>query len=288
MNRFCIKCGSPLAEGAAFCVQCGTPASVQSAPTPAPIPAPTRSSSGSKLILIVGGLLLAIVALGAIGGYLVYRKAKEVVSDAASRAGISMPDESQASGPARQLDPCSLLSREEAEQLTQVRYQRVDSSGAAAGATCVFTPVPLTPDEQQAQVNKALEQLKQKANAPNSDADAAAEKGDANALSRDSGIADLTKALTSTLSGGGGKLTIAWHGGDGATQINAVRLALRAVAGDMNVSEELKGVGDEALIGPLDAMLVIRKGRNAAVIEYGGPGGKQVLVELARRVASRM
>lgn len=288
MNRFCIKCGSPLAEGAAFCVQCGTPAPVHSAPTPAPISAPAPSSSGSKLILIVGGLLLAIVVLGAIGGYLVYRKAKEVVSDAASRAGISMTGESQASGPGRQLDPCSLLSREEAEQLTQVRYQRVDSSGAAASATCVFSPAPLTPDAQQAQLNKALEQLKQKAAAADSAAETAAEKGDANALSRDSGIADFTKALTGTLSGAGGRLSIAWHGGGGATQINAIRIALRATAGNLDVSEELKGIGDEALIGPMDAMMVIRKGRDGVVIEYGGPGGKQVLVELARRVASRM
>ncbi len=286
MNRFCIKCGSPLDVGAAFCVQCGAPAASQGSPPPAAAPAP--SGGGSKLLLIVGGLLLAIVLIGVIGGFLVYRKAKEVVSDAASRAGISMPDQSQGSGPARQLDPCSLLTREEAEQLTQVRYQKADSSGTAASATCVFTPVPLTPDEQQAQVNKALEQLKQKANAANPAADAAAEKADANALSRESGIADFTKAITGALGAAGGRLSIAWHGGDGATQINAVRIALRAVAGDLKVSEELRGIGDEALIGPMDAMMVIRKGRDGVVIEYGGPGGKQVLVELARRVASRM
>jgi hypothetical protein len=281
MNKFCIKCGSPLAEGAAFCVQCGTPASAQ-AISPPPAPAAAPSSSGSKLILIVGGLLLAIVVLGSIGGYLVYRKAKEVVSDAASRAGISMPDESLRSGPARQLDPCSLLTREEAEQITQIRYQKVDSSGAAARATCVFTPVELSADEQQAQVNQALENLKQKADG------ADAERGDANSSARESGIVDLTKALTGTLSGAGGRLSIAWHGGEGATQINAVRIALRAIAGDLKVSEELKGIGDEALIGPMNAMMVVRKGQDGVVIEYGGPGGKQVLVELARRAASRM
>lgn len=287
MNRFCVKCGSPLAEGAAFCVQCGTPAAAMGPPPP-PSTAPAPSGGASKVFLIVGGLLFAIVVLGAIGGYLVYRRAKEVVSDAASRAGISLPDSAGNSATGRALDPCSLLSRNEAEQITQVRYQGASSSGTSASSTCVFTPVPLTPEEQKAQVERAVEQLKQKANSPDPAAGAAAEKGDANALARESGIADFTRVLTGALGGSGGRLSIAWHGGDGATQINAVRVALRAVAGQMNVSEEIKDIGDEALIGPMDAMLVVRKGQNAAVIEYGGPGGKQVLLELARRVASRM
>lgn len=292
MNKFCPQCGSPLAEGTSFCVQCGARLQPQAAPPPSyPPPAPPASASpsgGSKVLLIVGGLLFAIIVLGAVGGYLVYRKAKQVVSSAAESAGISLPQSNSSSAAARSLDPCRLLSREEAEQITQVRYQSATSDGAAASSTCVFTPVPLSPEEQQAQMTKALEALKQKANSPNPDADAAASRGDANALSRESGMNEFTRAFVGGMSGAGGRLSLAWHGGDGAGQISAVRIALKALSGDMKVSEELKGIGDEAVIGPMDMMMVIRKGADAVVIEYGGPGGRQVLVELARRVASRM
>ncbi len=138
IRMFCQNCGAQM--GGAFCNSCGARASQTPPPPPPPPPAqytptppqyappqyaqppytqplapPAKSGSGLKILLVVLGifLLLGMVAVGGIM-YAVHR-AKQAI---ASTTGVDLNSFSeQRHGPARRLDACALLTKDDLSQI---------------------------------------------------------------------------------------------------------------------------------------------------------------------------
>src|SRR5262245_23414409 len=60
---FCNSCGATVDSGAKFCPKCGKGLPETSAGM-APPPAPAKSSSGLKIVLIVGGVVVLLFVVG--------------------------------------------------------------------------------------------------------------------------------------------------------------------------------------------------------------------------------
>jgi hypothetical protein len=79
------------------------------------------------------------------------------------------------------------------------------------------------------------------------------------------------------------------HWEDGKTVILAAQGAGALLSSEMKVFEKLPDVGDEAYIGPMDSLLVFRKGDVGVEIDLRGvPNGREVGVKLAKLIASRV
>lgn len=140
MTNFCVKCGAAFKEGQRFCSGCGALRQVPTAPPTLAAPEGSgakRAVAGKgnvparRIILILAGLLLALVAV-AIGsavyvGYRVKQKAQEakqvyqssgmdkiLQSLGATDTGTPRDSNDQSAKTNTQRDPCSFLTKEEA------------------------------------------------------------------------------------------------------------------------------------------------------------------------------
>lgn len=78
-----------------------------------------------------------------------------------------------------------------------------------------------------------------------------------------------------------------WEGG--RTAIAAMKLATGALAPGIKTTENLTGIGDEAILGPMGSMLLFRKGATAVEIDMRTAlREKERSVTLAKLVASRL
>jgi hypothetical protein len=112
MARVCSKCGVALDANQGFCNLCGTAWNAGQ-----PVAAGPTRSGAQKPILIGGGILL-VLGLGA-GGWLYARnhvKTAPVVAESQPKgaAGVAHTSSSDA---ASKMKPCSLVSKEEMEQI---------------------------------------------------------------------------------------------------------------------------------------------------------------------------
>jgi hypothetical protein len=77
--------------------------------------------------------------------------------------------------------------------------------------------------------------------------------------------------------------------GRGRSQMAIIRTAFTAVAGQSSGLTKVEGVGDEAVLGPMNASLYVRKDQDFVEIELGSlPDSKEKGIELARRIVSRL
>ena len=77
---------------------------------------------------------------------------------------------------------------------------------------------------------------------------------------------------------------------NGKAQIAAMKVALGVVgAGGLKTMEPLPGIGDEAVLGPMDSVLVFTKNGLGVEIDLRQiAGGKARAIEMAQRMASRI
>ncbi len=70
-----------------------------------------------------------------------------------------------------------------------------------------------------------------------------------------------------------------------------MKIAIGAVGGNLASGslDELRGIGDQALLGPLDSMLVVEKNGAGVTIDLRQlPKAKQLAIAMARRIVPRM
>ena len=261
MAIFCTNCGSAIKEGAAFCANCGTPARAAQAATPqptyqppaqAPAPAaPMAPRSGSplmKVLLIVLAIIVGLGAMGIIGSIYVIHRVKQHVVTAARERGVDLSDSTAQRYSGRLPDPCSLLTTSEASSILGVAIERAESRGHR----CEYFAHPVSDAERQDQVSKAIEALEAKDRADRANGDNPSD------AARRSGVEELTKKMVASNAGNGPYFTIELNE-NGKAEIAGMKLAMRAVAGAMNMAESLSGIGDDAMMGPMDSMLVFTK-----------------------------
>jgi hypothetical protein len=80
MTRFCTQCGTQNDATAQFCESCGTPlraaTPAQPAPTAAPVAPVAKSVGNKKVLFILGGVAVFVVALAAVGAFLYFASPK--------------------------------------------------------------------------------------------------------------------------------------------------------------------------------------------------------------------
>jgi len=217
-------------------------------------------------------VVLGLLVLGAIGvGGLIYAgyKVKNRVERAAREYGV---DPSSPRGPsARRVDVCSLITRDEAAEIMGVPLDRVEPVGSSE---CRYYGKALSEEERQKQIDDLQDKLK----------DAKGQDPDMRA------VEDMTKNMVAGMAGGAGRsfsVKVDWEGGHAA--VKAMKLTMGVISGDTKLTESLKGVGDEAVLGPMASMLVFAKGDTAVDIDLRMlPNGKERGVEIAKKVASRL
>ena len=280
MANFCTNCGAAVNAGTPFCTQCGSRVSTAAAPPvqPSPVPppaaaqAPLPPASSSPVLKIILFVVLGLFVLGALGvAGLIYAgyKVKNRVERVAKEYGV---DSSAPRGPsARRVDVCSLITRDEAAEIMGVPVERIEPSGTSE---CRYIGKAPTDEERQKQIDDLQEKLK----------DAKGKEPDMRALE------DMTKNMVGGMAGGAGRsfsVKVDWEGGHAA--VAAMRLTMGVMTGDTKLTESLKGVGDEAVIGPMASILMFAKGDTAVEIDLRMlPNGKQRGIEIARKVASRL
>ena len=317
MTAFCTNCGAPLAEGAGFCIKCGAPRPgtapappppqayapvpppytpppppAYTAPPPysappaygAPAPAPKSGGSALKIVLII---LVVIFVLGAAGvasvAYMAYR-VKNRITEEANRRGVDLSAFSNSAAyQGRMPDPCSLLTKEEASEIAGLTIERTEEHGR----TCDYYAQPLSPAQQQERMRKALEEIQTRSK--QHAADAATPAGDATAAARASGVENLTKTMVAGANPGSGPYFSIQVNQNGRAQIAGMRIALGAVSPGMRTVEPISGIGDDAVMGPMDSMLVFTKNGLGVQIDLRQmPQGRDHAIAMAQRILPRL
>ena len=267
MAAFCTNCGTPLAEGAGFCVKCGAPRpgtapapsappvySAPPQPTPQPYTGPPvqkSGGSGMKIVLIILGVIFVLGAIGVAGVAFVAWQAKNAIQPAAREKGVDLSDFSSRNAYRGSLpDPCSLLTKEEASEIVGTTIERVESNGHK----CDYYAHPESDEQRQEHVKQALENMKAYSKAhPNAD------PADAAKMARESGMNDLTRGLITGANAGAGPYFSIEVNSNGKATIAAMKVAMGMTTGGVKTIENISGIGDEALMGPMDSMFVFTK-----------------------------
>lgn len=304
MAAFCTNCGAPLAEGAGFCIRCGAPRpgavaappaqpAYPAAPPTAPPPyaaappayaaAPAAKSGGSakKIVLIVLAVIFVLGAAGIIGVALVANRVKNRIQQAASRQGVDLSAFSSSAGYQGRLpDACSLLTKEEASSIIGQTIERTEEHGR----TCDYYVQPVSQTEQQDRAQKLLEEIQARAKAQQ-----AAGNAEAGNAAQQSAMADLTKSMVAGANPGSGPYFTVQVNPNGRAEIAAMKLAMGVVAPGMKTTEPLPGLGDDALMGPMDSMLVfIKNGLGVHIDLRQMPQGRERAIAMAQKILPRM
>jgi len=274
-TMFCQNCGSQV-DGA-FCANCGK--SVNQPPAlsqggPINPPGAAASSSGSKIILIIVGVFLAIGLLGAAALMYVGHKVRQVASDYGINPGSTTPI-----GRPHSYNACDLLSKDEASQIlgTPIASSKVNGTGVTS--RCDFYPAKQGNSDDIASAVDSLKKIGDQPDSPQK----ASQVQDALTKMAKSASTDPDMAI----------LTINVNGRDGRSNMAGFAGAYRIMAGitkqsGMKASEDISGIGDRAVLGAIGNMMFL-KGDTS--VELAGPavlGSKDAAIALARRIASRL
>lgn len=293
MANFCGNCGSPLAG--AFCGKCGARADAPSAsaqsvqptqpPPPAAAPqvaAPAVKKSGvGKVLLIVGGIFVAICVL-AIGGtiygvHLVKKKVKEKAGMYTGGAVGGAESVAVANG-----NSCALLRKEELAQVLGVVVERTQEIQEGEKPGCAYYTNPAAFAELQ---KMAIEQAKRDS------AEASKQPGPKTdnpleLLKDPNKLEGVVKGFGLSEPDKEGRLFAFTVDRDfGSGNWTGLRATMSAIPG----FEDVQGAGDRAMIGSFGHTLIVLKGNSLITLETNYvPDARAKGAEIGGKIASRM
>ncbi len=317
---FCQSCGSQVAG--AFCTKCGARASQPAPPPPPPVqpggpppsynpapppppppqyappqqqyappqqqyapqplPPPAKSGSGLKILFVVLGVfaLLGFMFVGAI--WYGWHKVKEKAAD----NGIDLNELSQTQhGPRRRLNACSLLSKSELSQLVGMNIDRVEGDKSASTHTkCTYfseSAIDKSTDAATDALKRIQDGQVSGGNTPAEQEKAMKEVG--NIMRGISGTAANGMVVSVEVETDNAKATM------GAFKIAMGILTVGDKEHHKVLREDIKGVGDEAIMGLMASIFMFRKGDVAVSIDGRGlTGGRETQIEIGKRIAARL
>jgi hypothetical protein len=209
------------------------------------------------LVVVCGFVVLGLAGVAALV-YTGYR-VKKKVEQAAQERGIDLGALARGER-GRSYEPCSLLTTEEATEILSRAVERA----TADGLTCHYFIRPPTEAEKAEAVAKAKKP---------------AEQGN---------VEDLTKALMAGAVDSNTPYFAVEVNPDGKTMMAALKLVV-GTSGVSGVSEKLEGIGDEAMLGPMNSVLMFVKNGTGIQIDLRQvPQGRERGIEMARRIVARM
>ena len=299
MPGFCGSCGSPLGAQTAFCPNCGSRAgqAFPAASNPSPPMAAASGGSGLKIILIVLGALfvLGFLAIGGIyyAGHRLIQHAERV----ADRTGLAASIRDAAGGRSGgglgiKRDGCALLSKSEVESILGTPIEKAEGERTDGDTTehCNYFVKPGTMEQDEDKLRQTADELKTR--------QAAIDKlngSNLNEQARKEGVENLAKNFMRTMAASNGNgdvpvFSFTVDREDGKAAFGAFRTVNVIVGSAAKGSNEtLSGLGDRALLGPMDSVLCVLKDQTCITLNLTQvPNGKEKGIALARKILSRI
>jgi hypothetical protein len=308
---FCQSCGSQVTGP--FCTKCGartgaSPAAPAGAPQPSsytpppppppqyappppqysqPLPPPSSSGSGLKILFVVLGILglMGVMFVAA----LMYGWHRVKQTAAAKGVDLNSFTETQR-GPVRRLDACALLTKDELSHILNLPIERIEGGGRSSSSSCRYY------SEEAAQrgadeAEQAMKKLQEASKSGNQSPDAAENLKN---------VQNIIKGITSTAGGaqGGPMLSVEVHTENAKAVMASFKLAMGLASGAMAgadektqkiMREEVKGIGDEAMFGPMLSLFMFRQGDAAVQIDARTlPGGRDTILAIAKTISTKL
>jgi hypothetical protein len=237
-------------------------------PPPGSGPAAGGGGSAMKVLFVVLGVVFVFAAIAAAGIAYLGFKAKDKIESVAREYGV---DPSRPRGPsARRVEVCSLLTKDEAAEILGVAIERIEPSGDAECHYFGKAPTQEEREREMARLQSSLEKSK--------------------ARGKPEEIENLTKALMSGMAGGAGpsfSISVDWE--EGRTMIGAMKFVTGTAGTEEKMSEPLRGIGDEAILGPMNSILMFRKGATGVQVDLRMvPDGRERGIAIAKIVEGRL
>ena len=226
----------------------------------------------------------AVLGVGTAAGlYYVYYRVREKVHEVERSTGITLPshndgDTNRDTGVAKR-DSCSLLTKQEAASIFGVSFTRVEADVNARGeeVACAYWAKPAAAADVAARIQAMRGAQEQRS-------------GDGKPSEETKELMKSMVAALGDVNGGPrpASLNFSVARGDGETVYNAYRVAnslMRMPGG----GDELAGLGDDAVLGPMDSMLAVRKGDKALLMGLQTlPVGRAKAIAAARVILDRL
>ena len=240
-----------------------------------------------KILFVVLGVL-ALMAFLAIGAVMYgWHKVKQV----AAEKGVDLNSFSETQrGPARRLDACALLTKEDLSHILNLPIERSEGTGRSTHSTCGYysdEAAQRGADEAAAAIKKLQESSKS----------GSAAADDAENLKN---LGTMVRGMTGTagVSQGGPMLNIEVQSEGAKAAMAGFKLGIGLMTGVVSggeertrkaLREEVKGIGDEAMFGPLLSMFMFRQGDVAVQIDARTlPGGRDTVLAIARQISAKL
>jgi hypothetical protein len=208
-----------------------------------------------------------------------------MVKQAAASKGVdldSITDTRRAPGPARRLNACDLLTKEELSQMVGMNVERAEGNGKSTHSTCAYYSSSAI-DKSSDAATDAIKRIQQRTNSGDTNADQEKALKDLGNIVRGiSGVAANGLVISVEVETDNAKAAMAGF---------KIAMAAMTVGNDKNhaLREDIKGVGDEAIVGPLASIFIFRKGDVAVTIDGRAlTGGRDAEVAIAKRIAGRL
>ncbi len=305
MASFCSNCGAQLSGR--FCVACGAAAQgetpvAQSQATPAAtsgpgtVSAPTSaaaSSSGTKIVLIIAGVVVLLGGIGVAGIVYVGYRAKQKIAELKQEYGVTGESEGGSTGSAKVFPPskgngCRMLEGQEAAGILGVAVERVesDANGPDGSELCRYWVGPA--ERKRLAGAEILSGISAVDKSDEKNAVAAAEKvigGIMSAAADASGdIKNEDFAFEIQLWRSGGRPM--W---DKMESAKAVAKDTTGVDLAGMTTQQVEGVGDRAMILPAGHSIMVLKGDSFFLLGFQQfVPGREKTTALAKVVVGRL
>lgn len=288
MATFCVKCGGALDANAGFCRQCGSPVSARQQPmqNAAPVynnppPAAPAAKSGSALkFLLIAFLIFAVLGVAALVGVYYYAKGKVTdkmaefkeqtgvdVGAALEKAARSKPS------PGERRDGCLMLTKQEAERILGMPLERVDG-GPRTNASEEHCDYYAPAGAAKVSAEQTAERLKELGKSHS------AQNGDMKELE------GVLKGMAASMNDGTKPiLVVTIYRSDAQVALTGLNLGT-ALTGLKQ--EKVAGPWDEATMGPMNALMTVRKGDKGFMIDLSQlQGGREKGLEIAKTIVEK-
>ena len=292
MANFCAKCGTQ--AGGRFCPSCGSAMGGAPAPPslPAGAPAPSAgSSSATKVILIVVAIVVLFGAVGVGGLIYVGYRAKQKLAELKNEYG----DASTSSSSTPRVFPpsagtgCPMLEGQEAAGILGVAVNRVESAPdpSDGSETCRYW---ISSDERKRlEREEIVAGINAVGKGDDKNATAGAEKLIGGALGAlidahgDNNDADFAFSVQVWRTNGKSQ----WEKLE--TAKSQVKNATNIDFGDLTGTQQLQGIGDQAMVLPAGHSIMVLKGDTFFLLGFQQfVPGREKTAALARVVAGRL
>src|SRR5207245_4132538 len=183
------------------------------------------------------------------------REAAALRHDTSRPAPVTVAAAAEATG--RRVDACSLLSKEEASQILGVAVERTQAKEASGQSTCQYFAKPRSQQEKMASVANAFGAIAKGGATPEPEVKA----NEAYKIGQQTGMNDLVKGIDGlAASGDAPYLTVSVSWENARQAISMLKGVIAGNSAGVKTTEDLAGIGDEALMGPVDSFLAFVKG----------------------------